>query len=211
MTPRPPQPDHTRRATACLRQREGFRRAFTLLELILVGVLVALMAGLTLPRLSGWSERSRLEGEARLLEAAIDSASSRALTEARTYYMVIDADAGEYAVRPAEQTSDPAIALEQETSSRRDRQAGDPESDAASRVDGPRADWAGPFRVADGVSLFAAIGGRTATEIWVDFQPNGTGAPASFVLGAGRHAVALVRPSPVDGFARYSVTEPVDE
>ncbi|MEM7681300.1 MAG: hypothetical protein AAF288_05020 [Planctomycetota bacterium] len=156
-------------------------RAFTLLELILVGVIVALMAGLALPRLSGWSERARLQDAANQLDATLVQAAVRARQDVRAYVVVIDPSRRAYALRPADQ------------------------------FDLPDADWAGPFTLPDDVQIWAAVGGVTATEAWIDFQPDGLGAPASVVLASGRHAVALVRAAPADAFERFSVTEPSDE
>lgn len=72
------------------------RRAFTLIELILVLALLAIMTALVLPRMAGFIHGRSLDSEARRLYALMHAAQSRAVSEGTPVMLWVDEKAGTY-------------------------------------------------------------------------------------------------------------------
>lgn len=68
------------------------RRAFTLLELILVLVVVATMLALVAPRLSGVTARSRIDSAAATTLAMMHECQQRAINEGTPHRLVLEPD-----------------------------------------------------------------------------------------------------------------------
>lgn len=109
-------------------RRPARESGFTLLELLLVCALIAIMAGLVAPALSGSNARARLDAMARAIVAFARSARARASADGRAYFLIVDQQAKQ--VRLARQR-DPLLAPEAE---------GDAETDGDAWVGG--APWA---------------------------------------------------------------------
>lgn len=72
--------------------------AFTLIEMILVLVVLAIALAVTVPSLSGWGARGKLRNAAQEFLAATQFARSQAAATAKTHRIEIDAATGRYAV-----------------------------------------------------------------------------------------------------------------
>ncbi|MBI5381664.1 MAG: GspH/FimT family pseudopilin [Opitutae bacterium] len=72
------------------------RRAFTLIELILVMALLAIAAGLAAPRMASFFRGRTLDQEVRRLHALANYAQSRAVAEGMPVVLWLDARAGTY-------------------------------------------------------------------------------------------------------------------
>lgn len=66
------------------------QRGFTLLELLVVLALVALLAGVTVPRAMNWVEAARSRGQAAQVAAALESLPARAFFEGKA--LVLEAN-----------------------------------------------------------------------------------------------------------------------
>lgn len=120
------------------------QRAFTLLELLLVLALVAVLAALTGPRLSGALKGQRLDAQARTVIAYARRARALAAAEGRSYELVFDPT--QRTLRLARQR-DPLAA------------PSDPEEPEREALDESLA-WARPLPFEEGVELIEA----TATQ-----------------------------------------------
>lgn len=78
----------------------GSRRGFTLLELMVVLVLIAILTALILPEMKGSRDDAALRSAARRFAAAFAIANSRAITVNRLHEVHIDATKGRYLVAP---------------------------------------------------------------------------------------------------------------
>jgi len=78
------------------RQTVSCRRAFTLIELILVLALLVIITALTVPRMSGFIRGRALDSEARRLAALMHAAQSRAVSEGMPMMLWVDEKAGSY-------------------------------------------------------------------------------------------------------------------
>jgi len=84
----------------------GGRRAFSLVELCLVLLIISVVAGLAMPRLSASRDRHRVDLIARRIEADIERARTRALAEQREWVVVSKPGADAYESYP---TGDPSV------------------------------------------------------------------------------------------------------
>jgi prepilin-type N-terminal cleavage/methylation domain-containing protein len=66
------------------------RKGFTLIELAVVLAIIAIVSGLVVVRLPGWSSRQALRASATALENAIKIWREKAQTEERTYELVLE-------------------------------------------------------------------------------------------------------------------------
>ncbi|MDX2016519.1 MAG: prepilin-type N-terminal cleavage/methylation domain-containing protein [Planctomycetota bacterium] len=76
------------------------RRAFTLLETILVIVLVGVVAAVGVPRLVESADRRQLLAEARRLAADLNLVRARAASTSMSYRIVFDIDRDQYSIMP---------------------------------------------------------------------------------------------------------------
>lgn len=85
------------------------RRAFTLIELILVLALLVIMTALVVPRMSGFIRGRALDSEARRLFALMHAAQGRAVSEGVPVMLWVDEKAGSYGeeVETSGQDGDP--------------------------------------------------------------------------------------------------------
>ena len=74
-------------------------RAFTLIELILVLALLAIIASITLPRMSGFIRGRALDSEARRIFALMHAAQSRAVSEGAPMLVWLDEKGGTYGLQ----------------------------------------------------------------------------------------------------------------
>ena len=74
-------------------------RAFTLIELILVLALLAIIASITLPRMSGFIRGRALDSEARRLFALMHAAQSRAVSEGAPMLLWLDEKGSAYGLQ----------------------------------------------------------------------------------------------------------------
>lgn len=72
--------------------------AFTLIELIVVLVIIAIMLAVFVPSLSGWGQGQKLDNAAEQFMAATRWAQSQAVSTAQPYAIEIDPAAGTYVV-----------------------------------------------------------------------------------------------------------------
>jgi len=141
-------------------------RGFTLFEIILVCLLVATLAAIVAPSFSGVNARSRLDSTARAVVALARAARSRASSDGRAYFLVLDAPGRE--IRLARQR-DPLVAPTAEA---------DAETDGDDWTGG--APWAKSVQFEDGVDLVAAniatldIDLNQQLPIRIAFNPDGT-------------------------------------
>ncbi|HEX8340156.1 MAG TPA: GspH/FimT family pseudopilin [Tepidisphaeraceae bacterium] len=75
------------------------RRAFTIIELVMVLMIISISLAVAAPSLRGWGEQGRLRDAAGSFAAAATWARSRAVADAVTYRVVVDPVAGTYAVQ----------------------------------------------------------------------------------------------------------------
>ena len=81
-----------------LNRRRPNNFAFTLIELIVVLVIIAIMLAIFLPSLSGWGEGRKLDNTAEQFLAAARWAQSQAVSDAQPYAIEIDPSANTYVV-----------------------------------------------------------------------------------------------------------------
>lgn len=84
------------------------RKAFTLLELVVVMLLLTLMAAVVVPRLSGFVMGRKVDEETRRFVALTRFAREEAISRGERLSLLIDADGKHYSLHPAED-SDTAI------------------------------------------------------------------------------------------------------
>ena len=155
----------------------GIRRAgFTLLELLVVLVVIATLAALVAPSLTGSLARGRLDTTARAIVAQARKAKALATAEGRTYLLVID-----------------PVGRELRLARRRDPLAApsDPDDPEREPVADPAPDWARPVPFGDDVHLERALldaGLLTEEELplseplEVPFLPGGQSQELTFVF-----------------------------
>lgn len=73
-----------------------FRRAFTLIELILVLALLVIITSIAVPRMSGFIRGRALDSESRRLMSLMHAAQSRAVSEGAPMMLWVDEKAGSY-------------------------------------------------------------------------------------------------------------------
>jgi type IV pilus assembly protein PilA len=78
--------------------RNSRRRGFTLVELAVVAVLVAVFAAMALPRVAGNLRNQRLNAAARRIVSDLNLAATRARTTSTTRTIVFDLTAGTYTI-----------------------------------------------------------------------------------------------------------------
>ncbi|HZV02275.1 MAG TPA: prepilin-type N-terminal cleavage/methylation domain-containing protein [Planctomycetota bacterium] len=118
-------------------------RGFTLIEILLVCLLVAALAAIVAPSLSGSNQRSHLDATARAIVALSRAARAKASAEGRAYFLVVDGERREIRLSRAR---DPLVAPDQ---------AQDAEAEGDDWVAG--APWARTVSFEDGVELTWAM------------------------------------------------------
>lgn len=89
---------HCRARTLCpcvLRCCRVSGRAFTLLELLLVMIILAIVAGVAAPSLRGFGIGRQTDNAANLIASLAQYAHSQAIAQGRTYHLNVDPAAGE--------------------------------------------------------------------------------------------------------------------
>lgn len=178
------------------RARAAGRGAFTLVELLAVICIVAAMAALVAPRLTGSQARQRVLGQARAVLAAARTARARAAVEGRSYLLVVDGTARTIAVA---RQRDPLAAPQDD---------GDPELEAVDEANG----WSRPIPFEADVTLaeleLAPAGSTTraphepAERHQISFGPNGDATAALLVFQGKRGDRIAVEVDPTLGVAR---------
>lgn len=151
------------------------RRAFTLLELLLVMLILAALALFVGPSAAGSRDRRSVEATARQALALCRLARARAAGEGRVYHLRVDAQ--ELAL---ERARDPLLA---------------PDDPDFPEREAPREDesWSRPFVCAEEVVLIAAEheGLLVETPLLIAFRPDGESDQAWLVWQAGDDRLAL--------------------
>lgn len=172
-------------------------RAFTLIELLAVLLIMALVLGITLPNLSLRSDRVMLGG-AQDLAARLGLARQRAVATGSPHRLVIDLDAAAYWLeqQPDEATlvPPPPAAPAPPGAPREVRLSAPPPLVA------PFVPVAGPFgrprALPDEVFIASvetlAAGAVTSGQVALEFAPDGTADPALFVLENEEGAIVHV-------------------
>lgn len=170
------------------------RRGFTLLELLVVIVLVAMMAAVAVPRLGGVLPGQRLQGAGRRLASDMQYLYAYAVTQREYVRMAIDLNQGEYWA----ETFEPAAPDEEEDEPQRTiafnlrtdftlREL--PRTDDAEHVEKLRTALASTRTLPSNVEFVEAqiAGGpvERAGTVYVEFTPWGYGDDAVVVLGLG--------------------------
>ena len=75
-----------------------FRRAFSLVELVMVIVIIAMLASIAAPRFANATERYRVQLAAARLQADLLYARERAMATGKGLSVVVDPDAGTYTI-----------------------------------------------------------------------------------------------------------------
>lgn len=83
------------------------RRAFTLIELVVVLTLIAILSAAILPEMRGSMEETLLRSSARDLIAACQSANARAVATGRAHQLVLDSATHRYRIEPTHSASQP--------------------------------------------------------------------------------------------------------
>lgn len=83
-------------------KRPPLRRAFTLVELVVVMILVAVLAGMAIPRLAGSAASTRLKEQANALLTSARYAREYAVTHCCDCRLVIDTAANQFALQRQE-------------------------------------------------------------------------------------------------------------
>lgn len=152
------------------RRRTGW--AFTLVEMTVVIVLVAVLAGMALPMLSGAAASTHLKEQAHGLLTAARYAREYALTHRVDCRLVIDPAAGQYALQ------------------RRDQDAAGGETFVPIGLG-----WGRPVVLSGGVRFSRVeidpADGRTQ-DSWITFRPTGQADAALVELSAGRWSYTLL-------------------
>ncbi len=161
------------------------RRAFTLIELLAVLLIMGLVAGLTLPNLSLRSERVVL-GEAQQLAADLTFTRQRAVATGTPHRVVVDLDGAGWWIEAWPEEASPFAPVAAAPDGRREIQLSAPPSNA-----GEPLPLAGPFghphTLPEGVSFEsvetpATTGPAASGQVEIVFEGDGTADPALFVL-----------------------------
>jgi type II secretion system protein H len=118
-------------------------RGFTLIEILLVCMLLAVLAAIVAPSLSGSNQRGHLDATARAIVALSRAARAKASAEGRAYFLVVDGERKEIRLSRAR---DPLVAFDQ---------AQDAEAESDNWVAG--APWAQTVSFEEGVDLTWAM------------------------------------------------------
>jgi prepilin-type N-terminal cleavage/methylation domain-containing protein len=163
------------------------RLAFTLIELLAVLLIMALVAGLTLPNLSLGSERAVL-GEAEDLASTFVFTRQRAVATATPHRVVVDLDEAAYWIEAEPEGSDPFLAPPMASpvpGAQRKVQLAAPSTTALGfqPLPGPfgRPHWLHEPVLFDSVETLAA-GAVRSGRIEIVFDADGTADPALLVL-----------------------------
>ncbi|MGE0710178.1 MAG: Tfp pilus assembly protein FimT/FimU [Planctomycetota bacterium] len=141
------------------------QRTFTLLEILLVVAVIGILAGLTVPRMSGSTKRHRLEAQARTMVGLARKARALAAGEGRTYVLLVDPAGRELRlVRQRDPLAEPDDAKDPELEVPADER------------------WARPLSFEEDVTLDRALvedeeqklSGSGAEPLLVPFRPDGT-------------------------------------
>ncbi|MBL4848873.1 MAG: prepilin-type N-terminal cleavage/methylation domain-containing protein [Planctomycetes bacterium] len=156
------------------------RRAFTLLELLLVLAVVAVLAALAAPWLSGSLRGQRLDGQARTVIALSRKARALAAAEGRTYELVVEPELK--TLRLARQRDPLAPPTDPEQ----------PERELASEDEM----WSRPLPFEEGVVLVEGLDGEDepfdlAAPIAIRFAPDGSSDACELAFGAGTKQVRV--------------------
>lgn len=153
--------------------RSARQRAFTLLELLLVLMVVSVFGALALPRMSGSLKHQRLQDQVRTTIALARKARALAASEGRAYVLVVD---GEGRSLRLLRKRDPLAQAEGE----------DPELEPA---EDPAPDWAQPWEFPEGVTLQGVERNEEqeeTQEAQIVFLPNGEAEAVRLTFGTGQ-------------------------
>lgn len=172
-------------------------RAFTLIELLAVLLIMGLVAGLTLPNLSLGSERAVL-GAAETLAADLSFTRQRAVATGTTHRVVVDLDAGGWWIEawPEEASAFAAAAPpEAAPGARREIQLAAPQA-AVHEFQPLTGPFGRPHPLPEGVAFASvetfATGAVLAGQVPLVFEGDGTADPAVFELVNERGDLVLL-------------------
>jgi type II secretion system protein H len=159
-------------------------KGFTLIELIMVLIVIAVCAALVFPSFRGSGEGLRLRHSARRIVVLTKRARLKAVTEAVEYRLSMDPASGEFwLTRVADPLGEPGVFTE------------------------PEGDWGRRFRLEEGVQFGSVETPEQSTEsgsdeIGLAFYPDGTAEEAKIVLAGASEEELTIKVRALTGMAR---------
>ena len=129
-------------------------RGFTLLELLIVMVIIAIIAGTVAPRLISFAASRNAANAARQIVSLATYAHSQAIAEARVYHLNVDPSAGSYWLT----------------------------ADKDGQFTAPTNEFGQKYELPDGVKMDSDIARQSDGGTYVKFDPTGRGEQATMTL-----------------------------
>jgi type IV fimbrial biogenesis protein FimT len=159
------------------RHFDSRRAGFTLFELILVVVIIALVAGMAAPSLRNWSRGSSLRDASDNFLGAIRAGRTAAAMSGVSYQLNIDSQSGRYWLSPVDSQQQ--------------------QQQASASID----DYSMPVNLPEGVRI-QAVGPSNQPMSAIRFDPTGRTDPASITLMTAEGSrVTIACATPVEDFA----------
>ena len=153
-------------------QRRTTKRAFTLLELVLVMVLIAVGLAVAAPSLQGWNRGTKLRNQADQLVSVTRWARTHAIADSTVYRLNIDPSGSAYSL--TKQSGQEFVAVES-------------------------SEWGRSFQLEDATLQLTDASGAVTTT--VDFHPDGRTDQATLQLKSSRGDTLQIKcDSPAEGF-----------
>jgi type II secretion system protein H len=164
------------------RPRRHLRRAFTLIELILVLVILSTALAIAAPSLRGWSKGSKLRDAADQFQAVTRWARAQAIAESQTYRLNVEAHEGRYWLTTQDGMEFVPVA----------------------------SDFGAEFVMPDGATITMTQRDQSQPLEFVTFYPTGrTTAPAIVRLADDRGTYDFICDTPAEGFRRLKFGEQI--